>query len=81
MFIEKDQCIQGLILCRLRNIPIASQERQIPFDLLLYFSQVIARLHIEMKDKALYPCAVASLCANRIVSSPHHITHVIKDLA
>jgi hypothetical protein len=57
-----------------RNIPITCKERQIRFDLLLSFSQVIARLHVEMKDKALHPFAVASLCTNRIMSPPHHIT-------
>jgi len=80
MFVEKNQRIQRLILCRGCHIPIESHERQIPFDLLLSFSQVIARFHVEMKDKALHPSAVASLCANRIVSSPHHIAHVVKDL-
>jgi hypothetical protein len=60
--------------------PIASQERQIGFDLLLSFTQVIVRLHVEMKDKALHPSAVASLRANRIVSPPNHITHIIKNL-
>ena len=39
----------------------------------------IARLHVEMKGKALYPIAVAGLRANRKVSPPHPIAHIIKD--
>jgi hypothetical protein len=58
----------------------APYERQIRFDLLLSFTQVIVRLHVEMKDKALHPFTVASLRANRIVSPSHHITHIIKNL-
>jgi hypothetical protein len=33
-----------------------------------------------MKDKTLHSFAVASLRANRIVSPPHHIAHIIKNL-
>ena len=40
----------------------------------------IARLHVEVKDKALYPIAVATLRANLKVSPTHHIAHIIKDL-
>jgi len=64
-------CTPHQVIYCARHIPITNQERQIRFDLLLSFGQVIARLHVEMNDKALHPCAVALLRANRIVSPPH----------
>ena len=45
MFVEKDQCIQRLVLCRWRNIPITSKERQVRFDLLLSFTQVMTLIN------------------------------------
>jgi len=49
---------------------------------LIFFSSSLrsSRDFMLKKDKALYPIAVASLCANRIMSSPHNIAHIIKNL-
>lgn len=49
-------------------------------DLFLLVTKVGPAAHFVREQKALYPCAAASLCAYGLVSTAHRLSHLIEQM-
>lgn len=75
VLVEEDQGIHRLVL---RNVALPREVREKSLDLLLTVTQTFAEPHAVGADTSLHPVTVATLSVDRVVTSPHDITHLIQ---